>query len=125
MGYPSYLDPNPMFGEDVYDFEFPLVGEGVLSGKSKKHENLIISSPVFYGNSGGAVLYKRMNLKRNDSTISIEFSFHVIGVVSSFIPFVFKDKSKILNRENYDVSNSGYTVVVPLKFALELIEKKW
>jgi hypothetical protein len=65
------------------------------------------------GNSGGPVY----SLFINDNNLFL------IGIVSAFIPleeYWYNDKYPI---RNIQISNSGYSVIIPIEFALNLIPK--
>jgi len=47
--------------------------------------------------------------------------YNVIGVVSEMIPFVDVLKSERFGFSNVNVANSGYSVIEPVDFILELL----
>jgi len=113
FGYPTSL------GIENYpqiDYERPLLRKGVIAGKNNKKRTIILDCPVFYGNSGGPVIEaENMGITTT--------AFHIIGMVSEFIPF--DDKWYGLKHPfgMREIENSGYSVVVPMDDILDLIEK--
>ena len=49
-------------------------------------------------------------------------NFKVIGVVSGFVPFEEKSINYPIGYQNISISNSGYTIVTPMDFVLELVK---
>lgn len=117
IGYPTSLDQTK-FGNKVYEFEFPLLQTGIVSGISLKLGNIIISGGVFYGNSGGAVLVKKDINFIKDNYLTMTSEYNLIGIVTQLIPFSMPLKDTLMK---VNVSNSGYTVVIPIKYADEII----
>ncbi|MBK8513814.1 MAG: trypsin-like peptidase domain-containing protein [Saprospiraceae bacterium] len=120
IGYPTSLDQS-RFGRTVYDFKFPLVQSGIISGISELLGNIIISGAAFAGNSGGAVMAKKI------SRSGIE-TLDLIGLLTEYIPnfieFYIPNKKESKIDTVFSLSNSGYSVVVPIKFVDELILSK-
>jgi hypothetical protein len=50
-------------------------------------------------------------------------SFKIIGLVSSFVPFQEEWENKTYRYTYVGISNSGYTVIVPIDAVLELVWK--
>ncbi len=116
IGYPKHLDFVKRNGLRLYEFEYPLLQSGVISGVSKSLGNIIVNAPIFYGNSGGAVLYKTEGVKsKNGKSIFYE-TYTLIGIATDFIPFILNINDRV------DISNSGYSVVVPIHFAIEMLD---
>jgi len=120
IGYPTSLDQSRI-GHTVYDFKFPLVQSGIIAGISNSLSNIIISGAAFNGNSGGAVMAK--------NKISIgDYSLQLIGLITEYIPNVIESyvqKEGVTKLDTIvSVSNSGYTVVVPIQYADDLIFRK-
>jgi len=109
-GYPSSLG---IQGSPQFDYERPLLRKGIVAGVYKKQQTIIIDSAVYYGNSGGPVVEIEM---QGNSLIH-----KVIGVVSEFVPFVEQWVNTKNNLVNTELSNSGYSVVVPMDRVFELI----
>lgn len=120
LGYPTSLNDSKRIGEKIYEFEFPLLQTGIISGISNKIGNIIISGAVFYGNSGGAVLSKSedVHFDKKGNMLFID-NYYLIGVVSELIPFGLRSKAK----DKYYYSNSGYSVVIPIQYADEIIKR--
>ncbi len=122
VGYPSYLDTKNTQGQTIYDFSYPLVQKGIISGLSNGLGNIIVSGAVYYGNSGGAVFSWKKMLYIEGSVVSLRTDLLLIGIVVSFIPFNYVKSSKPQTYYDIDVSNSGYSVVVPIKYVMDIIE---
>ena len=108
FGYPKSLSLQFSF-----DFNRPLLRRGFVAGKDLRFNRIIIDCPSFQGNSGGPVY----TIFLNDDKL------YLIGLISEFIPFEenwYNDKFNIVNKQ---VSNSGYSVVVPIQAAIDLIPK--
>ncbi|MDZ4709351.1 MAG: trypsin-like peptidase domain-containing protein [Saprospiraceae bacterium] len=129
VGYPTTLDYStyhaPLsnsLGAKVYEFQFPLVQSGIVAGISKTLGNIIISGSVFGGNSGGAVLLKREYTRLVGYNLEFGYNFDLIGIVSEFIPAA--DTALVDGKKGGARSNSGYSVIIPIQFADDLILKK-
>lgn len=110
LGYPSSLS----FPEKPQiELEKPLLRKGIIAGKNTLNETIILDCPVYFGNSGGLAI-------EVEQTSLTKKKFHVIGVVSQYIPFVEKLKSLQIGYTNLNFENSGYSVVVPIDTILEL-----
>ncbi len=97
------------------NYNRPLLRKGIVAGINNKLKTIIIDCPVYFGNSGGPVIeVEREGLKK--------IHYKVIGIVTEFVPFVEKINNITQNYQNINVTNSGYAVVVPTDFILELIE---
>ena len=106
FGYPTSigLRQSPKF-----DYSKPLLRRGIVSGIYPKAQTIILDSSVYFGNSGGPVM-----------AVSSGKEFKVIGVVSEMIPFVDVWENKQFRYGTANLSNSGYSVVEPVDFLLDL-----
>ena len=111
FGYPGSIGLKQM---PQIDYELPLLRRGVIAGKNLKARTIILDCPSYYGNSGGPVC--QVEHKGNHTY------FRIIGIVSQFVPFVEAWENKTHKYANVEISNSGYSVVVPIDVALTLIE---
>lgn len=111
FGYPNSLS---LRNDPHIDFERPLLRKGIVAGKNVRRRTIILDCPVYYGNSGG------MALQVEEVQLG-EFQFKVIGVVTSFVPFVEELRSVQIGYVNVSVENSGYSVVAPADVILGLI----
>ena len=111
FGYPSSigLQQSPQF-----DYSKPLLRKGIIAGINDPGQTVVVDSAVYFGNSGGPVAV------REQVNVFVT-GFHVIGVVSELIPFVDIWENKRFGYTNANVSNSGYAVVEPVDFILELL----
>ncbi len=98
IGYPKSLEVTQY---DIFDFNRPLTRKGIISGKDYKHNTILIDCPSYGGNSGGPVLLKRKN------------EIKIIGLVSSYVPYIELWINPVTNIKNIDALNSGLTVVTP------------
>lgn len=112
IGYPKSLQ---LLSSYDFDFNRPLLRKGILAGKDVKYSNLIIDCPTYKGNSGGPV-FQIVNIKG-------ELKLVLIGLVSRLIALGEYWENKYYGNSNLNIINSGYTVVVPIDFALSLINK--
>ena len=112
FGYPSSIGIKQM---PQIDYERPLLRKGIIAGKNVAQKTIILDSPVYFGNSGGPVL----QVDRE----AFSASYLLIGIVSEYIPFVEEVENKTMKYTNVTVSNSGYSVVIPIDFVLELLWK--
>ena len=109
FGYPTSigLQQSPKF-----DYSKPLLRKGMVSGIYKGAQTIILDSSVYFGNSGGPV----MEVTRTPALTD----FKIIGIVSEIIPFVDVWENKRFNYTTANLSNSGYSIVEPVDFLLEL-----
>ncbi|MEM6359648.1 MAG: serine protease [Bacteroidota bacterium] len=111
-----------------YDFNKPLLRRGIIAGKSDKFRTFVIDAHIYGGNSGGPVIKYTKNFEvkelpnGNIGFIDIEKT-KLIGIVSQFIPFQEIWENKNYNIKNIEWDNSGYGVIVPIDYALKLIEE--
>jgi hypothetical protein len=108
FGYPKSL--NLQF---TFDFNRPLLRKGNIAGRDLKLKRIIADCPSYQGNSGGPVY----------SFFLDDQNLFLVGVVSAFIPleeYWYNDKYPV---RNIQISNSGYSVIIPIELALDLIPK--
>lgn len=126
------LFDDSMIGNDVFMFGFPtsiaaqspdlgierpLIRKGILSGKNPKLKTIIIDCPVQHGNSGSLVIEKEPTGLGN-------YSFNAIGIAVRYIPVFEKGVVQMsTTKEFVTYSNSGYSIVEPFDFILELINR--
>ena len=129
-----YLDQNSIItkndlylGEDVFvvgfpgsiglkkipqfDYDKPLLKRGAIASTSDKYDNFIIDCSVFHGNSGGPVFLERKDFNN--------YKLRLIGIASQYIPLL----NETLSKKDITVQNSGYAVIVPIEYALKLINE--
>jgi hypothetical protein len=111
FGYPTSLgiQESPQL-----DPQRPLLRRGIVAGLNPNAKSIIIDSPSYPGNSGGPVV-------EVDRT-AFAAKINVIGVVSQFVPFAEKSINYPIPYQNVNISNSGYTVITPMDFVLELVK---
>jgi len=110
FGYPSAIGvPNlPQL-----DYTQPLIRRGIIAGKNYAKKTIIIDCMVYPGNSGGPVF--------EIDEVPEGKSFRLIGLVSEFIPFEDIWVNQRFGIANHQWLNSGYGVVVPVDFMLDLM----
>jgi Trypsin-like peptidase domain len=110
FGYPIALSLSGQFEPDR-----PLLRKGVIAGKNNLNNTIIIDCPSYPGNSGGPVIMV--------DDIGRTKKFLVIGIVTQFIPLVEQWRSSLYPDlpPHITLSNSGYAVVEPMDYIMELI----
>ena len=112
FGYPKSLSLQFSF-----DYNRPLLRKGVIAGRDLKKNRIILDCPAYQGNSGGpafSIMAKNF----------MNYQVTLLGIISEFIPFEehwYNDKYQGVT--NIQISNSGYTVLVPIGSVLNLISK--
>jgi hypothetical protein len=113
FGYPASLTVR-MAG--IFGPNEPLLRKGIVAGISGPSRTIIIDCPSYQGNSGGPVI-------QVDHPMLGVTSYHIIGLVSAFVPFEEEWENKTLQYSHVLKSNSGYTIVEPMDIALDLVWK--
>lgn len=111
FGYPNSLGIKNI---PQLDYARPLLRRGIVAGKNLIAKSIILDCPVYPGNSGGPVLEVEQEVT--------EIHYRIIGVVSEFVPFAETWINIVHGNSNTTLSNSGYSVVTPMDFVLELIK---
>ena len=109
MGYPRAI------GVDNFpqiDYSRPLLRRGIVSGKNDKFRTIILDCQVHGGNSGGPVI--EVVDKSSNST-----EFRIVGIVTQYVPWL----SSTLTRKDTAVTNSGYSVAVPMDVLFTLLHQ--
>jgi hypothetical protein len=113
FGYPTSLTA-PI--RDMFDPTQPLLRKGIVAGLNPNKRIIIVDCPSYQGNSGGPVIeVEHLSL--------VSTSFTIIGLVSSFVPLQEEWENKTYRYSYVGISNSGYTVIVPIDVALEMVWK--
>jgi hypothetical protein len=113
FGYPTSLG---IEGTPQLDPQRPLLRRGIVAGLNPNRKSIIIDCPSYPGNSGGPVV------EADPLDFQFQTKFMVIGVVSEFVPFEEKSINYPIPYQNVNISNSGYTIVTPMDFVLELVK---
>lgn len=114
LGYPVSLSSSEM---KQINYDLPLVRKGIVAGKNYENKTLILDCPVYGGNSGGLAL--EIDL---DATNGV--NIHLVGVVVQFVPFVEQwQNTKFPSLFNTNYQNSGYSIVLPIDFIIDLIKE--
>lgn len=92
----------------------PLLRFGIIAGTNPTLKTIILDCPSYPGNSGGPVV-------EVEEVDPFKRHFQVIGVVSQFVPFAETWVNVTHKYQNHTISNSGYTIAVPMDPVLELI----
>jgi hypothetical protein len=113
FGYPSSIGIQEM---PQLDYQRPLLRKGIIAGKNPSRRTIILDCPSYYGNSGGPVVQaERLGLGKTE--------FKIIGIVSQFVPFKETWVNVTHKMSHWEISNSGYTVVMPIDLVLDLIRE--
>ena len=109
MGYPRSigLEYSPQF-----DYDQPLLRNGIVAGTYPERGTIILDGPVYYGNSGGPVVDVVL-VTPSVAKVSL------IGVITEFIPF--ENKHYRMDDKN-SISNSGYSVCVCMDVFAKLLQ---
>jgi hypothetical protein len=110
FGYPRSLGLKSL---PQLDAERPLLRRGLVAGLNDSLQSIILDCPVYPGNSGGPVL----EVEPQGPTQLLR----VIGVVSQFVPNAETWLHTTHGYTNTTISNSGYSIAVPMDYVLELI----
>ncbi len=113
FGYPTSLGLKSI---PQIEYDKPLLRGGIVAGKNDIQKTIILDCPVYPGNSGGPVI----EVELIDLTTK---RYQVIGVVSEFVPFTQEWLNLKMGYINTNIENSGYSIVVPMDFVFELLEK--
>jgi hypothetical protein len=112
FGYPGSigLQQKPQF-----DYLRPLLRKGIIAGKFERNKTIIIDSPSYFGNSGGPVFEI---IKDNTGEYVAIF-----GLITEYIPYIEQWENKNNGAINVQTMNSGYSIVTPIEYALQIINK--
>jgi hypothetical protein len=110
MGFPSSVGLKNI---PQLDYKTPLVRKGIVAGKNKNLNTIILDCEVYPGNSGGPVI----EVERDN----LNFKYRLIGTISQYIPFALSVKDRTNKDFGYALNNSGYSVIVPNDPVIELI----
>ncbi|MBN1985892.1 MAG: hypothetical protein JW761_06280, partial [Prolixibacteraceae bacterium] len=98
IGYPKSLEVTQY---NNYNFDIPITRKGIISGKDYRHNTILIDCPSYGGNSGGPILIEKNG------------GYKMIGLVSSYVPYIDLWINPVTNIRNVDAINSGLTVITP------------
>lgn len=113
FGYPTSLTA-PI--REMFDPTQPLLRKGIVAGINPSKQIIIVDCPSYQGNSGGPVI------QVEHPSLGVT-EYKIIGLVSSFVPFQEEWENKTFRYSYVGISNSGYTVIVPIDVALEMVWK--
>jgi hypothetical protein len=111
FGYPTSLGLRDI---PQIDYERPLLRKGIVAGVNEKTKAIILDCPVYGGNSGGPVL-------QVEETGLGGKEFRLIGIIKEFVPYAETWLNISQKYSNVTISNSGYSVAVPVDWILDLI----
>lgn len=111
FGYPVGLGfkKSPQF-----NYSKPLLRRGIVAGKYLKAKTLVLDCPAYGENSGGPIL----ELSRVQG---FRTKLRIIGHISQFIPVVELTINKSQRDTTATVSNSGYSIGIPMDFVFDLL----
>jgi S1-C subfamily serine protease len=110
FGYPSSLGLQEL---PQLDNHRPLLRKGIVAGTNPDKHSIIIDCPSYPGNSGGPVV----EIDRE----AFQAKLYIIGVVIQYVPFVQTGGAQTFVMQF--ASNSGYSIVVPMDYVMELIKQ--
>ncbi len=110
-GYPNSLGVD---GRRPWNAQIPLVRRGCIAGLNAESRLIILDCRVDRGNSGGPVILQT-------ASATGDILYRVIGLVSEWVPQADQWVNPGLNQVNLEVSNSGYSTVVPMEVVYELV----
>lgn len=111
LGYPSSLG---IKSTPQFNYNFPLLRKGIIAGKYDASKTLILDCPVYYGNSGSPVFecdYSGDGIR-----------FYLIGIVIQYIPFDEFWANRKIGQPNVLLSNSGYSIALPIDNLIFLLK---
>jgi len=111
LGYPRAIG---FQNSPQLDYSQPLLRKGAVAGKNMKNRTIIIDCPSYPGNSGGPVF-------EIDYVPWGGHTYRLIGVLVESIPFPETWVNTVFRYTNISISNSGYSVVVPIDYAADLV----
>ena len=111
FGYPTSLTA-PI--REMFDPTQPLLRKGIVAGINPSKRIIIVDCPSYQGNSGGPVVQVE-----HPSLGATEYK--IIGLVSRFVPFQEEWENKTFRYSYVGISNSGYTIIVPIDVVLEMV----
>jgi hypothetical protein len=106
VGFPNSigLQQSPQF-----DYDRPLLKRGSIASLSDNFNTFIIDCSAYQGNSGGHVFLERKSFDK--------YSLRLIGIVTQFIPVI----NPTMSKKDLTIQYSSYAVVVPIEYALKLL----
>jgi hypothetical protein len=110
-GYPTAVTM-PLKG--MLDPTRPLLRRGVIADKNHKSKLIILDCPSYHGNSGGPVIESE-NLPHGTS-------YRVVGIMVQWVPAIEIWQNMPHQYQNQTFLNSGYSIVEPMDFAIELFK---
>lgn len=98
LGYPKSLEVTQY---NNFNFNRPITRKGIVSGKDYAYNTILIDCPAYGGNSGGPILVQK------------DKNYKIIGLVSSYVPYIELWVNPVTGIKNMDALNSGLTIVTP------------
>jgi hypothetical protein len=112
FGYP--VSVGSVIAGQQLDSTRPLARKGIIADVDLRRKVLVADMPVNFGNSGALLmLINNRGFAFSRATI--------VGVVSQFIPFEDVWISQRYKLPNVSWSNSGYAIVEPIDFVIDLL----
>lgn len=119
FGFPRAIG---LIRDPQYDFNRPLLRKGTIAGLNSSKGTFILDCVVYQGNSGGPLLRYYYKFETYKGGFIRKMESELIGIVSEFIPLEEKWTNLNYGMTNIEWDNSGYSVIVPIDYALNLIE---
>jgi hypothetical protein len=112
FGYPQSIGMQQI---PQFDYTKPLLRKGIVAGKYEKNKTIVLDCPSYFGNSGGPVFQISDEIFHSDA--------YIIGIMSQYIPFIDQMQSNITGASNVQVTNSGYSIITPIEYAIDLMKE--
>jgi hypothetical protein len=113
FGYPTSIG-SKLPGALQLNPRRPLARRGIIADVELERKILVLDLPVYFGNSGGPVIFHSTQPLGVNSTL-------VVGVVSQFVPFEDVWISERFKLPNFTWSNSGYSIAEPIDHVLSML----
>jgi len=90
--------------------------KGIVAGKNLDTKTFLLDCPAYPGNSGGPIIA----VGKDDNGFE---SRRIIGIVTQYIPYLEPQLNQSMQFKEFDLSNSGLSVGIPIESIDEIIEE--
>jgi len=102
--------------EIQFDKYKPVLRKGIVAGKNLDTKTFLLDCPAYPGNSGGPIIA----VGKDDNGFE---SRRIIGIVTQYIPYLEPQLNQSMQFKEFDLSNSGLSVGIPIESIDEIIEE--